>query len=435
MRSPYDPILPLHARLRKERARVPLPVELDGQFYDVMGVSPENQLILRDQRAVHKDVRVEQLEGRLAILDGFKWRVVSVEATPDLLDTTLKLINPGDPPTMFTVANADMARVQFPSDGVVHTLGPLKHGIVRMGSTVPRTEIQIPLRRGDSFEARLRNRELDGPYVIEVGDGGQLVATGVPYNGTKQSIEIEPSDVAPRYQSVMSLDYGASFDVDAFLFREDELRGQATLDGINLAGGNILEPLFGSLPPGIFPLLTNGAKHLAVFEQFIRDHAPPELADTTSKPRKLTVFNLSISNQGDARGVLGALIDFRIQNPQAEIWIVASKLGPTEFQESPEYPKYLQILADHNIHINMFTTPDAATRQVMHAKGIIIDTHVLFSTGAVMDTRPIDKADFSIELPSAAAKAFYRYTDEAIHNDATDERRAELASELASLGW
>ena len=38
MRLPYDPILPLYARLRKERARVPTPVELDGQLYDVMGV-------------------------------------------------------------------------------------------------------------------------------------------------------------------------------------------------------------------------------------------------------------------------------------------------------------------------------------------------------------------------------------------------------------
>lgn len=435
MRVPYDPILPLHARLRKERARPPTPVKRGGRLYDVMGVSPSNALLLRDQRAVHKDMRIEEFTGRPAILDGVPWRVVSLEAAPDMLDTTLQLINPRDPPSRFTVASADLTRVLFPGEnGLLHVLGPLKHGIIRMASMIPRTEMRVPLRSGDRFEARLRGRELDGPYTIRVGDGGQLVATGVPYNGTEQSIVIDPAQVAPRYESVMSLDFGASFDVDAFLFREDELRGQATIVARSRNGRCALDPLLGSLPSGTFPLLTNGAEHLAVFERFIRDHAQPVHNIVDGIPRRLTVFNLSMSNQGDARPVLDALVDFRIQNSDAEISIVASKLGPTEFQESPEYQRYLKILADNDIHVNMFTTPAGGPRQVMHAKGIIIDTHVLFSTGAVMDTRPIDKADFSIELPPAAAEAFQRYTDEAIHEDATDERRAELASELASLG-
>lgn len=435
MRVPYDPILPLHARLRRERARPPAPVQLDGNLYDVMGVSPSNELLLRDQRAVHQDMRIEQFAGRPAILDGVPWRVVSLEAAPDMhmLDTTLQLINPRDPPSRFTVASADLTRVLFPSENGLHVLGPLKHGIIRMESMVPRTEKRMPLSCGDRFEARLRGSELDGPYMIRVGDGGQLVATGIPYNGSERSIAIDPAQVAPRYESVMSLDFEASFDVDAFLFREDELRGQATIVGRSRNGRCSLDPLLGSLPPGTFPLLTNGAEHLAVFERFIRDHARPGV-DSDGTPRRLTVFNLSMSNQGDARPVLNALIDFRIQNPDAEMSIVASKLGPTEFQESPEYHLYLKVLADNDIHVNMFTTPAGGPRQVMHAKGIIIDTHVLFSTGAVMDTRPIDKADFSIELPPTAAEAFQRYTDEAIHEDATDERRAELASELASLG-
>lgn len=439
MRLPYDPILPLYARLRKERARVPTPVELDGQLYDVMGVSPERELVLRDQRAVHQDMRIEQFAGRPAILDGRRWRVVSLEAAPDLPDTTLKLINPRDPPSLFTVANTDMTRVQFPSTHGIHTLGPMKHGIVRMASMAPRAAIRVPLQRGDRFEARLRDRELDGPYTIKIEDGGQLSATGISYSGAKQSLVIEPAEVVPRYETVMSLDFGAHFDVDAFLFREDQLRGQATIIGTNPNGGRVLDPLLGVLQSDTFPLLTNGAKHLAVFEHFIRDHTPPDVdvhsgTSPDRAPRQLTVFNLSMSNQGDARGVLDALLDFRIQNPHAEMSIVASKLGPTEFQESPEYGKYLKVLADHHIQVDMFTTPEGGTRQVMHAKGILIDDHVLFSTGAVMDTKPIDKADFSIELPPAAAKAFRRYTHEAIHNNATDERRAELASELASLG-
>lgn len=433
MRLPYDPILPLHARLRKERARAPKPVKLDGQLYNIMGVSPEKELVLRDQRAVHQDMRIEQFAGRPAILDGRRWRVVSLEAAPDLPDTTLKLINPRDPPSLFTVASTDMTRVQFPSEHGIHTLGPLKHGIVRMASMTPQTEIRVPLHRGDRFEARLRDRELDGPYTIKMEDGGQLSATGISYSGAQQSVVIEPAEVAPRYETVMSLDFGAHFDVDAFLYREDQLRGQATIISTNPNGGRVLDPLLGVLQSDTFPLLTNGAKHLAVFEQFIRDHTPPETS-SDGAPRQLTVFNLSMSNQGDAGGVLDALLDFRIQNPHAEMSIVASKLGPTEFQESPEYGKYLKVLADHDIRVDMFTTPEGGTRQVMHAKGILIDAHVLFSTGAVMDTKPIDKADFSIELPPTAAKAFQGYMHEAIHNNATDERRAELASELASLG-
>lgn len=433
MRLPYDPILPLHARLRKERARAPKPVKLDGQLYNIMGVSPEKELVLRDQRAVHQDMRIEQFAGRPAILDGRRWRVVSLEAAPDLPDTTLKLINPRDPPSLFTVASTDMTRVQFPSEHGIHTLGPLKHGIVRMASMTPQTEIRVPLHRGDRFEARLRDRELDGPYTIKMEDGGQLSATGISYSGAQQSVVIEPAEVAPRYETVMSLDFGAHFDVDVFLYREDQLRGQATIISTNPNGGRVLDPLLGVLQSDTFPLLTNGAKHLAVFEQFIRDHTPPETS-SDGAPRQLTVFNLSMSNQGDAGGVLDALLDFRIQNPHAEMSIVASKLGPTEFQESPEYGKYLKVLADHDIRVDMFTTPEGGTRQVMHAKGILIDAHVLFSTGAVMDTKPIDKADFSIELPPTAAKAFQGYMHEAIHNNATDEHRAELASELASLG-
>ncbi|KAH8680328.1 hypothetical protein BGZ61DRAFT_282258, partial [Ilyonectria robusta] len=191
-------------------------------------------------------------------------------------------------------------------------------------------------------------------------------------------------------------------------------------------------PLFGSLPAGEMPLLTNGAGHLAVFEDFIRDHAQPDAA--RGKPRRLTLLNLSMSNQGDARGVLSALVDFRRQNPDAEMAIVVSKLGPTDFQETPAFRNYIQILDDNHIQVDTFTGADGPTRQVMHAKGIVIDDRVLFSTGAVMDTWPINKADFSIELPPTAAISFRRYTDEAIRGDASPERRAELAAELASHG-
>lgn len=440
MRSPcYDPILPLYARSRNERARLPKPVEMAGRLYDVMGVSEEHELILRDQHAVHQDMRIEQFAGRPVMLDGVRWRVVSLDTTPDLLETTLQLINPHDPSSKFTVASADITRVQFPGTSGEHTLGPIKHGIVRMAPVTSRNETKVTLRPGDKFEARLNDRELDGPYVIQLGDDHQLIATGISEDGDPQCIAITPAEVAPRYASIMSLDFGANFDVDTFLYREDQLRGKANISGSDLRDGLVLDPLFGSLPSTVTPLLTNGADHLAVFERFVRDNAQPNAKmmpkfGNGHAKRRLTVINLSMSNQGDAREILDALVDFRFQNPDAEMSIVASKLGPTEFQESPEYHTYLGILEDNKIHVNMFTTADGPTRQISHAKAIVIDEKVLFSTGAVMDTKPINKADFSIELPPPSAFVFQRYTDEAIHGNATDERRAELASELASLG-
>ncbi|KAH7118487.1 hypothetical protein EDB81DRAFT_667843 [Dactylonectria macrodidyma] len=217
-----------------------------------------------------------------------------------------------------------------------------------------------------------------------------------------------------------------------FLFCEDQLRNRATSVGADPSGGPVQDPLLGILPAGNMPLLTNGAEHLAVFEDFIRAHA--RSPNKKKKPRRLTLLNLSMSNQGDARGVLSALVDFRRQNSDADMAIVVSKLGPTDFQETPAFRNYIQILRDNDIQIDTFTGADGPTRQVMHAKGIVIDDGVLFSTGAILDTWPINKADFSIELPAPAAVSFRRYTDETIRGDASPERRAELAAELARQG-
>jgi hypothetical protein len=91
-------------------------------------------------------------------------------------------------------------------------------------------------------------------------------------------------------------------------------------------------------------------------------------------------------------------------------------------------------MEENNIHIDMFTGVEGPTRQVVHAKAILIDDRTLFSTGAIVDTKPIDKADFSIELPRTASKAFQTYMQDAILDGASDERRARLAARLASLG-
>lgn len=430
----FVPMLPPFQQLRAERARAPVPVEYDGLPHDIVGVSPEGELLLRDQRAMHRDMRIECFTGRPAILDGIFWRVVSLEAITGPSDAilVLKLVDPRNTARTRTLTGTKTTRVRFPSAEGEHKLGPVKHGIVRMAPLASDVKVRMSLQSGQRFEARLRGRELEGPYTIDVSDSGRLMATGVARSGISQCISIQPAGISPRYETLESLDFGASFDVDMFLFCEDQLRSRATSVGADPDGGPIQDPLFGSLPADEMPLLTNGAGHLAVFEDFIRDHAQPD--STREKPRRLTLLNLSMSNQGDARGVLSALVDFRRQNPNADMAIVVSKLGPTDFQETPAFRNYIQVLDDNHIHVDTFTGADGPTRQVMHAKGIVIDDQVLFSTGAVMDTWPINKADFSIELPPTAAVSFQRYTDEAIRGDASPERRAELAAELASHG-
>ncbi|KAF9964770.1 hypothetical protein BGZ70_005959 [Mortierella alpina] len=271
-----------------------------------------------------------------------------------------------------------------------------------------------------------------------VSDKGQLIAAGVDRNGFWKRIAVEPAEIAPRYETVASPDYGACFDVDAFVSHEDQLRSRQTGVGADPNGRPVQDPLLGSLALGVFPYLSNGAQHLAVFEQFIRSYTHPDASKSykvksCTASRRLIVLNISMCNQGDAQCVLDALIEIRHQNPDADMFVVVSKLGPAELQESSEFSKFADTLAANDIW-NMFAGADSSTRHVAHGKAIMIDDHVLFSAGSVMDTWPINKADFSIELPAAAAAVFRQYTAEAIHVHASPERRAQLTAELASHG-
>ncbi|KAI3580262.1 hypothetical protein IWW34DRAFT_804884 [Fusarium oxysporum f. sp. albedinis] len=437
-----DPLSPVYARSRRERARAPTPIEHDGHIYDLVGVNSHRQLILRDQCALHLDIRIECFAGRAAIWDDVPWQVDYLEAIPDPLNFT-------KPPRRVlhlkrwtekgqiqkAIDEPDNLRAIFPGSRGKHILGPIKHGIVRMIPTASRQRIQKPLLPGITFEARLRGRELYGPFQIEAKKDGQLVAKHVLDGFCLIKFTIEPHEIAPSYVRVNCPDFGGCFDIDAFLYCEDKLRCRATsvkaIRAMRLPTSD-RDPMFGTLSRGPVPLLTNGLDHLVVFEKFIRDCtiASPK----TPQQRRLTILNLSMCDQGDAKIVVDALIDFREQNPDAIMSVVVSKLGPTIYQDTPACREYVKLLERNRIHIDMFTGVDGPTRQVVHAKAIVIDDRTLFSTGAIVDTKPIDKADFSTELPPTAAKAFQVYMQEAILGGVSNERRAHLGSQLASLG-
>ncbi|KAM0235129.1 hypothetical protein ACHAPO_005924 [Fusarium lateritium] len=436
-----DPLSPIYARSRCERSRPPKPIEHNGSAYNLVGVNSCRELVLRDQRALHLDIRIECFPERVVVFDGIAWQVDRLEAIPHPLDFTRqpsrilhlkRYTSSGE--ERAEVDEPDNLRVVFPSSKGEHTLGPIKHGIVRMISTASRRRIVKPLDPGSPFEARLRGRELYGPFRIGVKKNGQLIAKSVRGSDCLVRFAVEPHEIAPSYVRVNCPDFGGYFDIDSFLFYEDKLRCRATsvkaIQAMRLTSDRA--PMFGTLSSGPVPLLTNGLEHLEVFQKFIRDNMHRN--HDQKRLRQLTVLNLSMCDQGDAKIVMDALIDFRKHNLDATMSIVVSKLGSTAYLDTPEYQEYIKLLEENSIYVDMFTGVEGPTRQVVHAKAIVIDDRTLFSTGAIMDTKPIDKADFSIELPPMASKAFQAYMQDAVLGGASDERRAQLAARLAGLG-
>lgn len=139
-------MLPPFQRLRAERARAPVPIEYDGLPHDIVGVSPEGELLLRDQRAMHRDMRIECFTGRPAILDGIFSRVISLEAMTSPSDAILilKLVDPRNTARTRTLTGTKATRVRFPSAEGEHKLGPVKHGIVRMAPLASEAKVRMP---------------------------------------------------------------------------------------------------------------------------------------------------------------------------------------------------------------------------------------------------------------------------------------------------
>ncbi|KAM0394761.1 hypothetical protein ACHAPZ_009499 [Fusarium culmorum] len=436
-----DPLSPIYARSRRQRSRPPKHIEHNGNAFNLVGVNSCRELVLRDQRSLHLDVRIECFAERLVVFDGVTWQVDQLEAIPYPLDFVkpprlmlrLKKWTCSDE-VRTEVDEPDNLRVIFPSSKGEHTLGPIKHGIVRMIPTASRRRVVKPMETGKRFEARLRSLELYRPFEIEVLKNDQLIARSVSSGNGGIRFPVEPHEIAPSYVRVNCADFGGCFDIDSFLYYEDKLRCRATSVKATKATWLTSDraPMFGTLSPGQVPILTNGLAHLKVFEKFIRDSTPRDSFQRI--PRSLTVLNLSMCDRGDAKVVMDALIDFRRHNPNARMSIMVAKLGPMAYLDIPEYQRYVKLLEENNIHVDMFTGVDGPTRQVVHAKAIVIDDRTLFSTGAIVDTKPIDKADFSIELPSTASKAFQAYMQDAVLGGASDEHRAKLAARLASLG-
>jgi hypothetical protein len=389
--------------------------------------NPERTTVVPESRAAEIFTPV----GREVTYQGETWRFQALQSPgwqPGVDRRGFQLVDPDNPErTVFVPENRAVdIRMRLGEDGE-YRFGDVRHGVIRLQPMQPDRDFTMPLQPGMSFEARLRDREMEGPYRITVGENGELTATGRIRNGTEVTQRIEPSDIAPRYVDVRSPDFNDSFQVDSFIHREANTRNRAI--ATEPTGLPLRDPAFGNLDGRPSPQLALGAQSLETQADFIRRNAGN--LEPGQSP-SLTVFNIAFSNEGEARRVLDAISDFRDMHPNAPIRIVAYEPSFRSFQGTEAYRQLQEVIERDKIQVEFFGR-DPSQREVIHAKGVVVNDQVLFSTGAVIDGSR-NKADISVQLPPEGARAFNAYLNEAVIGNADVARRQELAAAAAREG-
>ncbi len=488
--QPDDPLLPFHAVPRGERMQPPDPIVVAGRSYDVLGMNANGELQLRpptdNVRTVPDNAMfvltpttaTDLRPGADVVYSGRTWRMgepVEAGQSPGVTERSYRLIDPhneaatalvpesnanaifrragrevtyddrtwefgaatGRGYVLIDPANrentrtvpldeADQIRMRF-AGGTEYTLQGLKNGVLRVAPSEPTGDLSYRPSAGETFEARLNNRELEGVYTIRVGENGELTASGRIRNGTEVTERIQPSDIAPRYASVDSPDFNQRFQVDAFLHREAETRARSiATEPTDLP---VRDPNLGAMSETVRPQVLRGVDGLDAQADFIRRHAG-EVAPG-SEPR-LTVFNIGFSNQGEAQRVVDAMVDFRREHPDARIEVVAERTRFESASRAPGYDAFLQTLRDNDVQLNFFENGDTS-RQVIHAKGVIVNDQVLFTTGAVIDGSK-NKVDIATELPPDAARSFIRFFDQGINGNADPATRQQMLADMSRQG-
>ncbi|MGN6152923.1 MAG: XVIPCD domain-containing protein [Lysobacteraceae bacterium] len=400
----------------------------------------EQGIVLRDPQNAERTVVVPEARaaeiatpvGREVTYQGETWRFQALQSPgwqPGVERRGFQLVDPGNPErTVFVPENRAVdIRMRLGEDGD-YRFGDVRHGVIRLNPMDGGREITMPLAPGMTFEARLRDRELEGPYRITVGNDGELTATGRIRNGNEVIQRIEPSDIAPRYVEVRSPDFNDRFEVDSFVAREANLRNRAI--ATEPTGLPLRDPAFGNLDGTPSPQLALGTQSLETQADFIRRNAGNLAPGQTPS---LTVFNIAFSNEGEARQVLDAMSEFRrLHGDAAQIRIVAYEPSFRSFEGTPAFRELQEVIRRDRIEVDFFGN-DPSQREVIHAKGVAVNDQVLFSTGAVIDASR-NKADISVQLPPDAARAFNAYLDEAVIGNAGVDRRQQLAADAAREG-
>lgn len=121
------------------------------------------------------------------------------------------------------VALRDRARISVRSStGETHVFSDFRQGTFKLNpaTQVPNESIRVPLKKLGMVQARLKGRELEGTFDIEPAADGWIRAKGLDRWGEPVVTVLHPSDVIGRYVRLFSAEFGESFPVDAFSYRE-----------------------------------------------------------------------------------------------------------------------------------------------------------------------------------------------------------------------
>ncbi|MEO1574452.1 MAG: hypothetical protein AAFU65_05775, partial [Pseudomonadota bacterium] len=366
------------------------------------------------------------LIGREVTYDGRSWTYDGYVS--DDGQTRYQLVDPSNASNRVFVPIEDSAQITFGGDaGGQYSFADVRHEVVRIRPEGGTQTVTAQLEPGQSFEARLVGRELEGVYTVTVGEDGTLTAVGNERSGAEVSLPISASDIAPRYTETYSPDFDATFDVDTFVHQESVQSTRALTT--EPTGRPIRDPQLGTLEKGVMANLTRGPETSQTVANFIETNSANVPDGETPK---LTLFNIAFRDEGEASDIFDAVSSFRdMHGPDAEITVVMDQSRFLPPRDGDAVDRVMNQLEDIGADVQFFRGEEGG--QVIHAKGAIVNDEVLFSTGAFIGYSD-SKADVTVELPDGAARSFSNYVDAAVTGDATVAERQAMAADLASQG-
>ncbi|MCE9670505.1 hypothetical protein LY474_22125 [Myxococcus stipitatus] len=288
-------------------------------------------------------------------------------------------------------------------------------------------ERKVPLSAlgKEGFEVRLQGKELEGLFRLETKDGTTTIR---PVDRPGETRPFTETDVvAGRYVEIYSPDFKGMAMLDAFHYREAQVRATATIDATK-DDVPITDPLIGTLAPGKPSQLDHGTASFRHILGLLKGRSAQE-------PVTLFNFDLSFDDVASTSGehektkeVLDALLSYRSHNSNATMRVIADE---RMWNNRPPNEAMVNTLLGAGIE---FVYPQSTAKpRINHSKGICVGNDVVLMTGAVVP-KVSEKAEVATALPPEAARLYVDYLKLTFKTDAfTGEDKAKLASLAAKL--
>ena len=420
-----DPLLPPFVRPRAERSAQPRPWLIEGRQYDVVSVQPAAQgpasleITVRPRGPTVRSMPLETLKTKVLHYAGQDWHLQNY----DKAGLRLRAVDDG---REVTVPPHSSGTVSVRLGGqATYTLGRLLYGAIRLhpvGSTDVRT---LPLQPQDTFEARLHDHLLDGPFRITMLDGGRARASGFDAQGRPFTLMLDrPAErIAPTFTELASPDHGDTFLTDSFVAHETALRNTPVISDISRQ-----DPTLGTLLTPALPTVGLGGGYAAHLVAALRN--PRNSGDVVIFPKSLS------DRTPETAAVMDALYDYRARHPKARITLYTSLavIGPwvaesNDRQQANALTDWLQ--RTHGIELVM---PSHSTKAVnAHAKGFIVGDQATFTSGTLTPDA-LRKVDYFMDLPPDVTSLVRDYVRATFDPNTPAERLRFLNASLAKAG-